>query len=285
MRRALLALVLVVGCRSKAQKQAEAAEVDVARLEKLLVERHVDALARALPKAASAVAAALPADLATEPAVAGAAFLKIRDKEEDLRASKRSYFAITDATGVIVWVDDDAWKIVGRRISVGIPAVAEVLEKKVPYAAGSGRYGGASEEALTFARAVPLLRGESVAGALVAAWEAHEAAEDLQRQLATELAMKTVQPKTRVKAKDKRQLVYDTPDLWVALVRGPYVYLQNDAPQPLEQSVAAIGVTEKTAKGAWSGTFDVLNKGWGGAAARFPALGDDVSIAVLRHQP
>jgi hypothetical protein len=276
-----------VGCKSKAQKQADAAVPDVARLEKIIAERHVDAHARALPIAASALATKLGEKTIapTEGPAISAAFSEVRDRTDDLRSAKRSYYAVVDVNGEIVAVDDANWLVIGRKAAVAFPALNDVLTGKTKYAAGAGRYGGADPEALTFFEASPILRADKPIGALIAAWEVHEAAEDLQRQLQTELAMKTVKPKVRAKAKDKYQLVLDTPDLWVAIFDDKYVWLQDGAPQPLEEGAKSIGLHSKTANGAWTGTFDVLNRGWGAAAARIASLGATVGVAVLRHMP
>lgn len=285
----LFALCLLsCGCKSKAQKQAEAAVTDIARLEKLIADRHLDSLARALPPSASGLGGKLNAtsDLHAEANTLGTAFVEARNKSDDLRSAKRSYFVLVDAGGEVVWCDDSGWAVVGRKIAVGFPSVKDVLDGKAPFSRGLGRYGGAGEEALTFTDASPIKEpGGKVVGALVAAWEAHDAAEDMQRQLLTELAMKTVEPKTRVKQKDKMKLVMDTPDLWVALFRGPSVYLPEDGPQPLEDAVKALELAKKTANGPWTGTFNVMNGSWGGAAKRIEALGPEVGVAVLRHDP
>ncbi|MBI2394954.1 MAG: hypothetical protein HYV09_35620 [Deltaproteobacteria bacterium] len=278
------------GCKSKAQKQAEAAVADIARIERLVADRHVDSLARALPIAATALGAKIDKPIGPEEAkTIGPAFDELRNKSDDLRSAKRSYFAITDPAGEIVWVDDTTWVVVGRKLAVAFPASAEVAAGKKPYAAGSGRYGGASPEALTFFEVAPIVHrlegGDTRVGLLVAAWEVHEVAEDLQRQLQTDLAMKTVKPKVRAKQKDKYQLALDTPDLWVAVFGKDFIWLQEGAPQQLEDGAKAIGLHAKTAAGPWSGTFDVMNKSWGGAAKRLPALGPDIGLAVLRHDP
>lgn len=279
------ALVLA-GCKSKAQRQAEIAVGDADRLGKIVADRHVDALSRALPKAADALAAKLgdKADVHADTAALGAAFVDARNKTDDLRSAKRSYYVITDDKGEIAWVDDDNWLVVGRKLAATFAPVKQVLEG-APYATGSGRYGGAAEDALSFVEAAPIKKADKTVGALVAVWEAHEAAEDLQRQLATELAMKSVQPKTRVKPKDKRALQLDAPDVWVAVFHGKNVYFQEDAPQPLEDATKALDLAGKTSGGAWHGTYDVMNKGWGAAAKRLPALGPDVGVAVLRLEP
>ncbi|MBL8721135.1 MAG: hypothetical protein JNL79_34440 [Myxococcales bacterium] len=273
----------VLGCKSKAQKQAELAVTDLDGVLDVIEKRHVQGLARALPQAAKDLGAKLAGVELDKEAVA---FVAIRDKVDDLRSAKRSYFAVVDQGGEVQWVDDPNWPVVHRKIAVGFPAVQEVLDGKSPFAKGIGRYGGADEAATTFVEAAPLAKADGTKlGALVACWEAHDAAEDLRRQLLTQLLQKTAQPMKRVKAKDKLKLMLDQPDVWVGIFRGQWLYLQEDAPQPLEEALQALAFADKTKAGAWSGTFDVMNKGWGGAAKRVPSLGADVGVVVARLDP
>ena len=279
------ALAVAVGCKSKAQKQAEAAVPDLARLEKLVAERHVQSLARALPIAAATLAAKVDKLGVEEAKLVGAAFDELRNKSDDLRSAKRSYYALVDATGNVVWVDDPAWTVVGRKFGVAFPDAQALLAGGLKFAAGAGRFGGAGPEAMTWFQAAPIVKAGAPAGLLVSAWEVHEIAEDLQRQLQTDLAMKTVKPKARAKPKDKYQLALDTPDLWVAVFGREQVWLQEGAPQPLEDAAKALSLFDKTAGGVWTGTFDVLNRGWGAAAQRIPTLGPELGLAVLRNDP
>jgi hypothetical protein len=280
---ALGLVVAVSGCKTKAQKQAEISAGDLGKAVKLVGDRHVDALARALPAAAEQLSAKVVTDVRADASMLGPQFVTLRDKVDDLRSSKRSYFVLSDLGGEVVWIDDPAWKIVGRKLA-GFPAVKEALEGK-KYATGSGQFGGASEEALTFVEASPITKDGKPVGALVAAWEANEAAEDVQRQLAIQLAQQNAPAKVRIKAKDKLQMAMDMPELYVVLFKGKFVYSQEDTPQPLIQSLQAVDLLAKTANGTWQGTFDVQNRGWGGAAQRLPALGSDVGLAVVRFDP
>jgi hypothetical protein len=280
---AFAVVVALAGCKTKAQKQAEISAVDLAKAVKLVGDRHVDALARALPAAADQLSAKVVTDVRSDFAALGAQFVTLRDKTDDLRSSKRSYFVLSDLGGEIVWIDDPAWKIVGRKL-IGFPAVSEALAGK-KYATGSGQYGGASEEALTFVEASAIMKDGKPVGALVAGWEANEGAEDVQRQLAIQLAQQNAPAKVRIKAKDKLQMATDMPELYVVLFKGKFVYRQEDTPEPLVKSLEEVDLLGKTANGTWQGTFDVQNRGWGGAAQRLPALGSDVGIAVVRFDP
>ena len=277
-----LGAATLTGCKSKADKQADLAVTDLDSVVKVVEERHVAGLARALPQAGKDLATKL---VGVELGKEAVAFNAIRDKVDDLRSAKRSYFAVVDASGEVQWVDDDAWPVVHRKIAVGFPAVQDVIDGKTAFGKGIGRYGGADEAATSFVEAVPLIKDGKLLGALVALWEAHDAAEDLRRQLLTQLLQKSAQPMKRVKAKDKLKLLLDQPDVWVGLFRGQWLYLQEDAPQPLEEALQAQKFTDKTNAGAWKGTFDVMNKGWGAAARRLPSLGADVGVVVARLDP
>ncbi|GAC1351365.1 MAG: hypothetical protein NVSMB1_03680 [Polyangiales bacterium] len=276
------------GCKSKAQKQAELALADLATLDATIAHRHIDSLARALPNAARdlGVGAKPGLDLHVSGATLGASFVTARDKTDELRSAKRSYYMITDAQAEVVFVDDDAWTVVGRKLALGFPIVKETIDGAALFGRGSGRYGGASEDSRTFVEVAKIndASGKTL-GALVAAWEAHDAATDLQRQLSTALAMKTAIPQKRVKQKDRLKIALDTPELWVAIFDGSHLFLEEDAPQALLDAINALQLVNKTATGPWSDTFEVSNHAWGGAAKRVPALGAEVGVAVVRHDP
>ncbi|MGZ3475402.1 MAG: hypothetical protein ACXWUG_14820, partial [Polyangiales bacterium] len=123
----LCGLLAVSGCKTKAQKQAEISAGDLGKAVKLVSERHVDALSRALPAAAEQLSAKVTTDVRTDAETLGTAFVTLRDKNDDLRSSKRSYFVLADIEGDIVWIDDPGWKIVGRKLALGFPAVKEAL--------------------------------------------------------------------------------------------------------------------------------------------------------------
>ncbi|GAC1363935.1 MAG: hypothetical protein NVSMB47_15590 [Polyangiales bacterium] len=270
-----LAAAALAGCKSKAQKQADVAAEDVDHLRKSVLERHVDSLPRALPDAASK----LPSDLDA----AATAFPKLRDSTDALRAAKRSFFGLVDLDGQIGWVDESGWNVKGRVVDAGFLPVQECLAGK-DFARGSGRFGGDPPDALLFMDAAPLRRGPKVTGCLVAVWEAIDASADLQSQLLTEHGKDSAKATIHNKPKEQRKAAMDEPDTWVALFRGNVVYLVESAYQPLEEATKTLDLAGKTKNGAWTGTFDVVNAGWGASAVRVPGLGPDVGLVVFRHE-
>jgi hypothetical protein len=277
---ALVALPLalqLVGCEGEAKKQAELAKADLAEAEGIVKAKHVAPLAEALPKAADAIANAKDR---------AAAFVALRDKTDALRSSKRSFYAFTDAKGAITWVEDPDWQVVDRKLKVGFPAVAEVLDGAKPYATSAGRFGDEGPEALWFVAAAPLKANGvgPVDGALVAAWDAHEVAGDLQRQLATAAKMQIAAPKKRVKDSDRLQLALDTPQIWVAVYAPDgSVFLPWGAPQTLEDAMKGVGFGGKDVAG-WTGIVKVTNASWGVASKRIDALLPGYGLAVIRNK-
>lgn len=277
---ALFALVLapqLIGCEGEAKKQAELAKTDLAEAEGIVKAKHVVPLAEALPKAAEAIANAKDRV---------AAFVALRDKTDGLRSSKRSFYAFTDAKGAITWVEDPDWQVVDRKLKVGFPAVAEVLDGAKPYAAGAGRFGDEGPESLWFVAAAPLKANGvgPIDGAIVAAWDVHEVAGDLQRQLATAAKMQIAAPKKRVKDSDRLQLALDTPQIWVGVFAPDgAVFLPWGAPQPLEDAVKGVGLGGKDAAG-WTGIVKVTNASWGIASKRVDALLPGYGLVVIRNK-
>lgn len=265
-----------LGCDGAAKKQAEAAKTELGNAERVVRDKHVSPLAEALPKAAVALAAAKDRP---------AAFVALRDKSEALRSAKRSYYALVDAQGVVVWVEDPDWNILERKLKGGFPAVAEVLDGKKPFAAGAGRFGDEGPEALTFVSVAAVASpGGAVDGALVAGWDAREAAGDLQRQLSTDAKMSIAAPKRRVKEADRLKLALDTPQIWIGIyAQDGALYLPYGVPQTLEDAIKGAAVAGKDAAG-WSGPVKVTNASWGMATKRVDALFPGYGMVVVRNQ-
>ncbi len=265
----------LAGCDREAKRQAEIAKGDLERAEVVVRDKHVSALAAELPKAAEAI---------SKQRDRAAAFVARRDKTESLRAARRSFYAFTDATGVITWVEDPAYPVVERKLKVGFPAVADVLDGKKPYAEGPGRFGDEAPAALWFVAAAPTRSDGAIDGALVAAWDAHEAADDLGRQLATDAKMQIAAPKHRVKESERLELALDAPQIWVAIfAQDGGVFLPYRAPQPLEDAATKLGFAGKDAAG-WTGTVKVTNASWGVASKRIDALMPGYGLAVIRNR-
>jgi hypothetical protein len=253
-------------------------------------KKHVEPLARALPPLGERLAARLDAasdaglgEPVTTKKLATALATEL-EKDQDLRSIRRSYYAIVDAHGEIVVCDDaDRWPVVGRKTADAFPSIADAIANKSTITRGLGRFGGASDNALSFVAASPIVRAGKGIGAVCAFWEAHDCAEDLQRQRTTMLLQASATAKTHVKARDKNQMILDAPEMWVLLARGSFVYFEDDVQQPLVDATTALALSEKTKSAQWRGTFDVGNASWGGAARRAPNLGEDVAIAVVRH--
>jgi hypothetical protein len=273
---AIVALsALAPGCTSKAQKQADIAKGDVAKVQKLVTEKHVDSVPRGLADAASKLGPPLD--------TVGERFAAIRDKSDDLRGARRSFYAVVEPQGTIAWVDESNWNVTGRVVNQGFPSIKDCLDGKGA-THGFGRFGGDPEDALIFVDAVPIKDGDIVIGALVGAWEAIDVAADLQSYLLTEMGLASAAPNVHNKVKEQRKQAMEQPDVWVALFRNKAVYMVDDAYQPLVEAAKGLDLTGKTSGGQWTGTFDVTNTGWGASALRLPGLAPDVGVVVFRHQ-
>ena len=278
MRRVLFALavsVAALGCKSKAEQQSQLAAEDVKTLQGIVQQRRVDSMPRALPDAAKKLPPALDE--------AASKFPAMRDKTDDLRTAKRSFYGLVDADGVIAWIDESGWSVKGRVVNEGFSSVKDCLGGK-DFARSTGRFGGDPPDALFFMDAAAIRDGDKVVGCLISAWEALDAASDLQSQILTIRGQETASTAAHNKVKEQRKKAMEGPDIWVGLFRGDVVYLEDGAYQPLEEATKTLGLAQKTANGSWTGTFDVINNGWGGSATKLPALGPDIGIVVFRHQ-
>ena len=269
------AAIACAGCKSKAQKQSELAAEDVKTIETIVRQRRIDSLPRALPDAAKKLPPALD-DAASK-------FPALRDKSDDLRSAKRSFYGLVDADGTIVWIDESGWNVKGRVVNETFPSIKDCLSGK-DFARGTGRFGGDPPDALMFMDAAPIRDGDKVAGCLISAWEALDAAADLQSQILTMRGAETASTSAHNKVKEQHQKAMEEPDVWVGLFRNDVVYLEEGAYQPLEDATKSLGIAQRTLNGASTWTFDVANTGWGASALRVPELGDGVGLVVFRHQ-
>lgn len=284
----LIATPSILSCRSKAQKQAEMASKDLLTLEQIIREKHINTLNQGLGQLAQRIAETpVFTQGFSHQQQAQNTFVTWRDAHESIRNTKRSYYALLDLKGEIEWVDDPHWKMTGRRASVGFSAVRDVLESKTNFARSLGRFGGEDDSALSWVTVSAIQREGKTAGAIMAVWEIHDAAEDLQRQLRTSLLQASAPAQRRVKAREQRKLLFDTPDIWVAFVHDSHIYFADQAPQLLEEAVKSLQLAQKLASkdSIWHGTFEVMNRSWGGAAQRIDPLIPEMSLAVFRFEP
>ena len=271
---ALLAL-LGAACASETKKSAALAKEHVHTLAALAREDAREVRA-GLPLGAVELAKLLPPaeQGEIEPQVARESLEKARNKVQDLRIAKSTFFALVAPTGLVIRDDQQQDRLAGKNLLAAFPGLRPALD------GGYVETRGAMPEAAEvrgkpdaeWVAAVPV-RIAGVTRALYAtgwSWSAYayrleNAVRGAARSALTE--------------RQKEPLLY------------AYVIVADDVyGAPISPEVNAKAVHEQAPLGKlsghepWSVELDITGRGFGLAAELVPELGDKVAIAVLRSE-
>ena len=200
---------------------------------------------------------------------------RARDKVQDLRVAKSTFFALVDTDGAILRSDRVPDMLAGKNLWTAVPSAAEVLKGKTVNVSGtmaeaSGVKGRPDAQWFWL---VPVSVEGSVKGAYVTGWSWSAYAYRLENSLRNEL--KTV-------ARDKQT---KEPLAYVYVVVAGAVY---GAPLAPEVNAQAIAKQEPLAKAAadqtWSAIVEITGREFALAVRRTPDLGENVAVAVLRSE-
>ena len=266
--------VTLSGCQKSSAVSAANAKVHVAFLSKASTA-DVEEIRAGLPKGAVLMASVFaPGKKPTEdPASAREALNSARNKVQDLRVAKSTFFAVTDATGLVLRNDQEQDAMAGKNLFQAYPALKSALgaytetRGSLPEAAGVRGRPDAQWVAGT-----PIQVSGEAKGVYVTGWSWSAYAYRLENQLRSE---------ARSEAGDKGKLplvyvfvmvekdVYGapiSPEVNAKAVRdnAPWSKLTGDAPLTLE--------------------LEIEGRDFGLAVGRVPALGKDVALAVLRSE-
>jgi hypothetical protein len=270
-----LSFAALLSCTSATKKSAALAREHVHALADVAREdaRQVHA---GLPLGASELAKLLPSpdQGEIEPQVAREALGKARNKVQDLRIAKSTFFAIVAPSGVVIRDDQQQDRLAGKNLFEAFPGLRSALT------GGFAETRGSLPEAAEvrgrpdaeWVAAVPV----RIAGATVAlyatgwSWSAYAYRLENAVRSAARGAMSDP---------GKMPLLY------------AYVIVEQDVyGAPISPEVNARAVHDQSPlaklKGhePWSVELDITGRGFGLAAELVPELGDKVAIAVLRSE-
>jgi hypothetical protein len=270
-----VALWLLAGCKKASTVSAEHAGAHAA----LLVTKasaDVKEVRTGLPVGAPLLASifATGKPPSEDPQGARRALEKARDKVQELRVAKSTFFAVADATGLVIRNDQEQDQMAGKYLFEAFPdlkkAIAgQYLETRgsMPEAAGvKGRADG------QWIAGAPVVKGTEVVGLYVTGWSwaayAYRLENALNENLRSQLKEGTKQPLTYV-----------------------YLLVDHDAfgtpisPEVNAKAIVALGPLSKLpASGQATFELEIDGREFGLGVARAPELGKDVAIAVLRSE-
>lgn len=270
-----LPLLAVPGCKKASAVSAEKAKANVVNLTKA-THSDVAEVRSGLPLGAPFL---LPLFTTGKPASddphgARAALAAARNKVQDLRVSKGTFFAVSGTDGIVIRDEQDPDLMVGRPLLPSFPELQGALSGKyvetrgsMPEAAGvRGRSDG------QWIAAQPVLQGSEVKGLYVTGWSWSAYAYRLERALSSTL-------RSELTEGQKLPLAY------VYLIVGKDVYGTPISPEVNAQAIAKVNpLTNASASAATSFELEIDGREFGLGVELAPDLGKDVAVAVLRSE-
>ncbi|HEX6765720.1 MAG TPA: hypothetical protein VF103_09590 [Polyangiaceae bacterium] len=268
---ALVALPLA-GCESSAKKSALAARTHAVELAKLARED-----AREIREGLPLGGKELEKLMGTEPLDAASArelLTKARDRVQDLRTAKSTFFALVGPDGVVVRNDQDQDRMAQKGLFSAFPDLKGALDRGYVEARGS-----MSEAAEVRGRpdaqrvaAVPVRVGGTARALYVTGWSWSAYAYRLQTSLRSSVGSARAE-------NEKMPLIY----AFVVVDGG--VYGPRDAPDVNLRAISDAKVLDK-AHGSepFGAELDITGRPFGLGAVLVPELGEKTAIAVLRSE-
>ena len=277
---ALSALTLLSsGCKKSSAVSAEKAKANVASLIKA-TQSDVAEVRSGLPQgakyllpifASSAESGKPPSE---DPHAARNALETARNKVQDLRVSKGTFFAVADTSGIVIRNDQEQDAMAGRPLFPSFPELKAALSGKyvetrgsMPEAAGvRGRPDG------QWVAAQPVQDATSVKGLYVTGWSWAAYAYRLERNLSSNL-------RGELGEGQKMPLAY------VYVIVDKDVFGTPISPEVNAQAIAALAPLKSASVSApVSFELEIAGREFGLAVELAPDLGQHVAIAVLRSE-
>ena len=270
-----MALLLLPGCKKPSAISAEKAKANVVVLAKA-THSDVSEVRSGLPQGAKFLSAlfATGKPPSEDPHGARIALETARNKVQDLRVSKGTFFAVAGTDGIVVRDDQDPDMMAGRPLLPAFPelkvtALGQYVETRgsMPEAAGvRGRADG------QWVAGQPVLQGAEVKGMYVTGWSWAGYARRLEFALSASL-------RSQLAAGEKMPLVY------VYLVVGKDVFGAPISPEVNAQAIAKLSpLVNASDSTPTSFELEIAGREFGLAVELTPDLGKDVAIAVLRSE-
>ena len=271
----LFAATFSVGCKKQSAVSAEKAKGDVVALAQA-AHSDVAEVRSGLPQGAKFLlpifATGKPAS--EDPKGARSALETARNKVQDLRVSKGTFFAVATTDGIVIRNDQDQDLMAGHALLSAFPELKTALAGQyvetrgsLPEAAGvRGRADG------QWVAAQPVLAGTEVKGLYVTGWSWAAYARRLEFALSSKL-------RSALKEGEKLPLVY------VYLVVGKDVFGAPVSPEVNARAIAQLSpLSNASATTPTSFELEIAGREFGLGVELAPDLGKDVAIAVLRSE-
>jgi hypothetical protein len=211
---------------------------------------------------------------AEDPKAAEDALYRARNRVQDLRTAKSTFFAVVDASGVVLRNDQEQDAMAGKNMFSAFPALRGALEGKLVETTGSmpEASGVKGRPDAQWVAAVPVRAADQVKGLYVTGWSWSAYAYRLENSVRSEL-------RSKLGEHDKMPLVY------AFVVVGPAVYGAPVSPDVNLKTIADLKLLEQVkGKEPYGHELEITGREFGLAAVRVPEMGNDVAIVLLRSE-
>ena len=200
---------------------------------------------------------------------------RARDRVQDLRVAKSTFFALVEPDGTILRSDREPDMMAGKNLWAAVPQAAQVIQGK-PLSLSGSLAEAAGVKGRTDAQwfwLVPVAVDGKVQAAYITGWSWSAYAYRLETALRNELKTLARDQQT------KEPLAYVYVDVAGTVYGAPL------APEVNAQAIAKEApLTKLAGEQIWSTVIEITGREFALAVRRVPALGDDVAIAVLRSE-
>jgi hypothetical protein len=261
------------GCEKSSVLSAAKAKENLSLLKRAAID-DLGEVRRGLPKGAELLSEYFGAGKFEDAAAAGEVLDKTRNKVQDLRVAKPTFFALVDAQGIVLRSDQPSDLMAGKSLFAGFPELRRALDGSYLETRGelpeASKVRGRSDG--QWVAASPVRAAGAVKGLYAAGWSWSAYAYRLENQLRSSV-------RAALAEREHEPLMY------VYLVVGKDVF-----GAPVSPEVNARTLKEKNLLAAAPSAepvtlqLEITGRDFGLAFGRVEELGKDVGIAVLRSE-
>jgi hypothetical protein len=265
----------LTGCKDTKLVSERHAREHIASLVEV-VQKDVEEVRKGMPAGAvyltQLFAKEAPREELAEPA--RKALERARNKTQDLRVAKATFFGVTGRDGVVIRTDQEQDRMAGKPLFAAFPKLKQALAGKYVETHGSMEEasGVQGKPDGQWAVAQPIKVGSETKGLYVSGWSWSSYAYRLEFHLRSKL-------KSALSEYDKMPLVY----VFVVVDQAAY-----GAPVTALVSQQEVGKLDPLSKlddsGMFATTLEITGRGYGLAVKAVPVLGERIGIAVLRSE-
>lgn len=271
----VFSVALSFGCEDSGKKSAALAAEDLPFLIRA-TEQDVSEIRSGLPEGAPHLVRLFEERRPEQPAfeVLHEALGRARDKTQDLRVAKSTFFAVASPNGKILRNDQKQDLMAGKMLFESFPELKKALMAGYTETRGSmpEASGVKGKPDAQWVAAVPLRSETDTFGVYVTGWSFSAYAYRLETALRSELISK-------LKEREKLPLTY------VYVVAGDQAYGAPVSPEVNAKAVLESNPKEQLqSQDSYTVVKDIDGRRFGIAVGRAKSLGEDVAIALVRSE-